>query len=665
MDALKAAAIRIPARATTGCRPSRVLALLCGLALAGPLAPAQAAEADQPSVAVDMRMADAAPDETVLIRGAQFPKDRQQIKVLWNNSDKQIFFPEAVEPDSLTLKVPRDVKPGRYLITLSVESTGRPALRLPVPGELRVISKLAPKIESISPITSYPALNARHNFSIIGDHFSAQLSDNVIEIGGNTLPGTAYENKHGCKASGDSKILVELPCVAMEGSRKLLVFGYQPGSQEGPVKVRVRVGEQISDPVNMTLSRIGAHEALLLALLCATLLTLTVITLVWRGVGRAHIDGETYHPLSVFFLDKATNSYSLSKAQLFAWTAATVFGYCYLTIANLFIQWKFTLPPIPEGLPTLLGLSAGTTVAAMAITDNISSKGGGPARPSMADFITSGGLVAAERFQFFVWTIVGVAGFLSMLIFADPATITELPRLPDNFIYLMGISSVAYLGGKAVRKPGPVIRTLSINAITPAGKAVPSPAPDRHEVHGEVWTIALKGDNLSANPTLRIDDKVLRPEAQFWVTPGQVTTPGAVGIGELGVHLDQAAIDPVLDKPLAEGTHTLTLLNADGQSAAATFPVDSMVISNAPLQVARSSTPVSDQLKGDNFCGKLRVQWRAPGASAPVDIPASDVVVSSPNAVTVKFTPGTTPGAGMLTLISALGLRTSAVVTVA
>src|SRR5262249_47842257 len=148
------------------------------------------------------------------------------------------------------------------------------------------------------------------------------------------------------------------------------------------------------------------------------------------------------------FLDRQTNSYSLSKFQLIAWTAVAIFGYVYVLFCRTLIQWDFGFPPIPNGWPTLLGVSAATTVAAVGITANRGSKGAGPQTPSFADFISSGGMVTSDRFQFFVWTLVGFLGFLLLILLPDPASLKVLPDVPEGFLYLMGISAAGYIGGK-------------------------------------------------------------------------------------------------------------------------------------------------------------------------------------------------------------------------
>jgi hypothetical protein len=61
-------------------------------------------------------------------------------------------------------------------------------------------------------------------------------------------------------------------------------------------------------------------------------------------------------------------------------------------------------------------------------------------------------MVTGDRFQFFVWTLVGFLGFLLLVLLADPSTLKELPDVPQGFIYLMGISAAGYLDGKVVRR---------------------------------------------------------------------------------------------------------------------------------------------------------------------------------------------------------------------
>src|SRR5262249_46161313 len=152
-----------------------------------------------------------------------------------------------------------------------------------------------------------------------------------------------------------------------------------------------------------------------------------------------------------------TNTYSLSKTQFYAWTAAAVFGYIYLTISRSWVQGDLTFANIPANLPGIIAVSATTTAVAVGITSAKGSKGSGELNPSLADLVSSGGVIVAERLQFFVWTIIGVIAFIALTLSIEPGHIKDLPPIPEKFLYLMGISSFGYLGGKLARKPGPVI----------------------------------------------------------------------------------------------------------------------------------------------------------------------------------------------------------------
>jgi len=265
---------------------------------------------------------------------------------------------------------------------------------------------------------------------------------------------------------------------------------------------------------------------------------------------RAKRRGDKFWSLRGFLIDQDTNSYSLSKFQLTLFTLVTIFGYIYVFVCDLFVQWKFVLPPVPENLPTMLGLSVGTSVVAAGIGARIGGKGAGPESPSAADFISSGGVVLPERFQFFLWTIVSSAGVLALILASDPATVTELPKLPDGLIYLMGLSSAGYLGGKLVRGPGPSVRSIEVTRK----------ATDKHGV-GPVLEFMLTGDNLHADASFQLDDEHI-PVAQVKTEP---KTPEAGGNPKLC-----SALSVVITKVAShyfDGTHTLTIINPDSQAA--------------------------------------------------------------------------------------------------
>ncbi len=194
----------------------------------------------------------------------------------------------------------------------------------------------------------------------------------------------------------------------------------------------------------------------------------------------------------------------------------------------------------------LLGLSVGTSVVAGGITSSRGTKGAGPESPGAADFISSGGVVMPERFQFFVWTLVGVIGFVSIVLATDPAQLVTLPAIPGNFSLLMGVSSAGYLAGKTVRAPGPVLVSSSFtwNADRSALLAT------------------IVGQNLDAGAKLRIKQQEFMPDASN--SPTAVVAPASRRT-QLSWTLPSSSVDST--------TPNFEVVNLDGQSAAGSFSV--------------------------------------------------------------------------------------------
>jgi hypothetical protein len=612
-------------------------------------------------IAADTRLPDAMPEHRVQIKGKDFPTQRGNLQVLLDK--RPPITPEEAAADSITFRVPSDTPPARYNVVL--ETTVDPKRSATVPGELRVVPKAAPKITAVKPITGYPGGKDRYDFELTGENFAAEAKDNSILINGSAIAG---RNDEPCKAKPLPPDL-GAPCVAVGADgRTLSIYEYDPKKLHGPAKVQVQAHGLTSNEQTMLFSRIAREDVLPLAIVGSILITGILIALVWNGLRHYKIGGLTYSPFAVFFLDKATHTYSLSKFQLFAWTSAAVFGYLYLLIANLLVQWKFALPDLPDGLPLLMGISAGTTVTAIGITNQFGGKGSGPVRPSVADFITSGGLIAPERFQFFVWTVVGIMGFISLLLVADPATLNALPKLPENFVTIMGISSAAYLGGKAVRKGGPNIRTFSIKAVTPKGATKIGedeiPKTDRPHV-GPYMTINLKGENLDSKGTIKVDDKVLRTD-QFWIVARLRPEPPSTMSAEVDAHLDLGLIDEANPNRLLEGQHDLALVNSDGQSASIRFPLDGLTIEEPKPRLVRAGANATIKVTGRNFAEQMDALWKASATAAEVCFEATPPTKTEPQQTTVNLPAGHlgTGGAGTLTLKSKLGLRASTAVTV-
>jgi len=97
-------------------------------------------------------------------------------------------------------------------------------------------------------------------------------------------------------------------------------------------------------------------------------------------------------------------------------------------------------------------------------------KGAGEIRPRLSDLITMGGVVAPDRVQYLVWTIVGAIGYMLTIHSLDPREISSLPSIPTTLLALGGVSAAGYIGGRLASKVGPVVDTADLSiASTNAG----------------------------------------------------------------------------------------------------------------------------------------------------------------------------------------------------
>lgn len=251
------------------------------------------------------------------------------------------------------------------------------------------------------------------------------------------------------------------PIATLSSSRreiKIEGMSMPPGSSQVSHELRLRVADgEVSNAVTIGFAQIAERKAKLIAMAMVLLLALVV------GAFGLHA-GATAAPLAYRMLvDSRAPSYSLSKLQFFLWTAAALFAYCYYTLVRVLVQGVLEFPALPSSLPAIMAISIGTGVAATAISSVKGPKGAGDPEPVFADFISVGGLIAAERVQFLVWTLVGFLTFLFIIYRSDPFRLSALPEVPDSFLALMGLSAAGYVGGKVVRKAGPVIDSVVVS----------------------------------------------------------------------------------------------------------------------------------------------------------------------------------------------------------
>lgn len=380
---------------------------------------------------------------------------------------------------NLVFAVPPSLSFGRWEISVpaGVVITSKPVMI--------AVRPRVPTINTVAPQVLYP--EQAKQFTAIGSGFTEGPDDyylhfldapSLVRCDPNARPPAPPASAPPCYTVKISEDRQQLTFKFAESADLLTFAGKRPFA--------ISVGGVDSNASAVTFSRVAANTPRYWALAILAIIIVIIYLMLRSGEsGSPDVDGSTYF-LKALFLDKATNTYSLSQCQFYAWTGASILGYIYLATAKSMIQGGMAFPDIPDGLPGILLASAGTTVLAAGITNSKGNKGAGEVHPSLADFIAAGGVVAAERLQFVVWTIVGVVTFVRLVLLSDPATINGLPEIPTGFLQLMGISSAGYLGGKLARKAGP-----TISAVTASGDA-------------NLLTLQVKGIGLSQNATFSI-----------------------------------------------------------------------------------------------------------------------------------------------------------------
>ena len=182
----------------------------------------------------------------------------------------------------------------------------------------------------------------------------------------------------------------------------------------------------------------------------------------YRGVQQSGTTGKELNSFEILLVDPASNTYSLSRLQFLIWLFVLVYAYGFVFFAKAQVSHEYTFPDL-AGTEMLFLISLGTLVGSVATTTLVGQKGSGEVQPSLRDLIVHGGVVALDRVQQLLWTLVAVVIFLSIL-YGTAGTTASLPEIPAKMLELMGISSIGYLAGKAARKQGPVINAVTVDS---------------------------------------------------------------------------------------------------------------------------------------------------------------------------------------------------------
>jgi len=169
-----------------------------------------------------------------------------------------------------------------------------------------------------------------------------------------------------------------------------------------------------------------------------------------------------YTFLTMLMLEQENQTYSLSRAQFLGWMTVIIWSYLFLYYAHGFIEQDWSYPNLGNSIYAFM-ISLGTLVASQAASSSQGVKGAGEVHPSLADLVVHGGVLALDRVQQVVWTLIALGMFIRITV-STYATSSALPDIPPELLGLMGLSAVGYLGGKLVRGAGPVIQQVTVTA---------------------------------------------------------------------------------------------------------------------------------------------------------------------------------------------------------
>jgi len=384
------------------------------------------------------------------------------------------------------------------------------------------------RIAKVTPVATYP--QSGYEFWVDGDGFSATAAENLLIIDGHQTEATIE------KAS----------------TRQLLVKSVQLADpKRGKRSIQIRVAQTDSNAMDLVFSARDRQTPRALALVMVVGFGVLFLALIFIGIRNL----PDPRPKFLAALFQENGAYSLSKLQFYLWTAVAVGGYLYVAFARSLVQGVITLPEVPDGLPGLIGISVGTSVAASAITELRGAKGFAGTEPSLGDLIMTGGSVVAERVQFLAWTLVSIVAFVVLVGTYDPATLETLPPIPYSLLWLMGLSASGYLGGKFVRGPAPAITEAVADVSTPLQPV-----------------LTVRGRNLSKQAGLILNGRPIPLGTN--VVPNHDPIEGSDPESPGGADFFKLLkITLNLDASLPVGQLPVRIINPDGQTANGIIPV--------------------------------------------------------------------------------------------
>jgi hypothetical protein len=552
-----------------------------------------------------------------------------------------LVLPDDLVDGSYSIVVKGDYPPAKKDSTQESTSGASQTTQQPVDIYPTQIQVQRPSIRLVAPQGSFWEPDHSNKIVVLGKGFMRGAKETDAEKKRwSSLDELRFHNASTprlCDAAKDN-----LPCYTLtvdsDQQVTLYFFGTQAptGSFSGKYLFVLAVNGVETSESTLILITTSAQTPMTIAAIGLLVIVLAIYLLLHAGrtYTKQTMNGKTYW-LGALFLDVPTNTYSLSKCQFYAWTAAAVFGYLFLAVSRSVVQGSGVFPDIPSGLPGILIASVGTVVVSTGITSAKGDKGAGNPGPNLSDFIASGGVIAPDRLQFAIWTIIGIATFLGIILQSDPRSINDLPAIPNGFLEMMGISSAGYLAGKLVRKPGPTLTSLAVRQVSGV------PAGLRFE---------LTGSGLSRSAVFTVDDEPIFPDPL--VGDNNLKGPQILKQDPSNNDPDFASVLTfTVPNPPGKflGKHDFAIVNPDAQKAMRPyqiFKVKEITISRRAAAAGAPDAVWNLKITGDCLDTNLKVQYGTGAAAADVTTPvmngadytATIPAAVAPGAVTITVT---------------------------
>jgi hypothetical protein len=414
--------------------------------------------------------------------------DVNKLKVTIEDKDVKIIPDQTQSGNFLSfeveVEVPQGITPGRSIVGVKYDGGLIDSRYVDIPDPSHAPGK-QPEILKIDPVSGIEGAD----ITIVGRNFGNDLSKVKIWL-------EKREKKDGKEVyTKVDEPIKPLSVPDQQNQQQRLRFTI-PTDQKliekhwlsNKARLYVTVDSQPSNNLDLTVvvSNWRIKVLLLAVMLIIVLLGLLAITV------------KKWDILKTVFIDKKTNTYSLSKCQAFAWTVILIGSYFYLAIGRGLILCKGVIPDFNPSLLGLMGISYSGTLAACKIDARIPKNDLTEPLPRLSDLFSEGGEISLPRFQLVGFTVAAILIYVYNLTSAD-LLVKGLPDIPLTLLGLLGGSQLGYIGGKVLGD------RLAVNYVVPR----------RIQLGREGVKLTLIGSGLIANTKVLFQDHHQLIDAQL------------------------------------------------------------------------------------------------------------------------------------------------------